>query len=33
MIDWQGGQKTGFFLDQRENRQLLARYAEGKDPY
>ena len=30
MIDWQGGQKTGFFLDQRENRQLLARYAEGK---
>jgi 23S rRNA (cytosine1962-C5)-methyltransferase len=29
-IDWAGGQKTGFFLDQRENRQLLARYAAGK---
>ena len=29
-IDWEGGQKTGFFLDQRENRQLLARYSEGK---
>ena len=25
------GQKTGFFLDQRENRELLARYAGGKD--
>lgn len=29
-IDWEGGQKTGFFLDQRENRQLLAQYAAGK---
>ena len=29
-IDWKGGQKTGFFLDQRENRQILARYTEGK---
>lgn len=29
-VDWQGGQKTGFFLDQRDNRQLLARYATGK---
>ena len=29
-IDWEKGQKTGFFLDQRENRRLLARYAEGK---
>ncbi|MBI3502537.1 MAG: class I SAM-dependent rRNA methyltransferase [Bacteroidetes bacterium] len=29
-IDWKSGQKTGFFLDQRENRQLLARYCEGK---
>lgn len=25
------GQKTGFFVDQRENRELLARYAGGKD--
>jgi len=30
IVDWEGGQKTGFFLDQRENRQLLARYATGK---
>lgn len=29
-IDWEGGQKTGFFLDQRENRKLLAGYATGK---
>jgi 23S rRNA (cytosine1962-C5)-methyltransferase len=29
-IDWEGGQKTGFFLDQRDNRQLLAQYAKGK---
>lgn len=29
-VDWEGGQKTGFFLDQRENRQLLAQYAAGK---
>jgi 23S rRNA (cytosine1962-C5)-methyltransferase len=29
-IDWEGGQKTGFFLDQRENRRLLAEYAPGK---
>lgn len=28
--DWKAGQKTGFFLDQRENRQMLARYSEGK---
>ncbi len=28
--DWKSGQKTGFFLDQRENRQMLARYSEGK---
>ncbi len=27
---WDGGQKTGFFLDQRENRQLLQRYATNK---
>jgi 23S rRNA (cytosine1962-C5)-methyltransferase len=29
-VDWETGQKTGFFLDQRENRQLLGRYAKGK---
>ncbi|EMR04128.1 Ribosomal RNA large subunit methyltransferase I [Cesiribacter andamanensis AMV16] len=29
-IDWIGGQKTGFFLDQRENRALLAQHARGK---
>lgn len=26
-VDWEEGQKTGFFLDQRENRLLLASYA------
>jgi len=30
LIDWITGQKTGFFLDQRDNRALLARYAPGK---
>lgn len=30
-IDWLRGQKTGFFIDQRENRALLERYARGKD--
>jgi 23S rRNA (cytosine1962-C5)-methyltransferase len=30
LIDIEEGQKTGFFLDQRENRRLLARYAENK---
>lgn len=29
-VDWETGQKTGFFLDQRDNRQLLGRYTEGK---
>ena len=29
-VNWQRGQKTGFFLDQRENRALLARYAPGR---
>ena len=29
-IDWINGQKTGFFIDQRENRQLLAKYSKGK---
>jgi len=30
-VDWLKGQKTGFFIDQRENRALLERYAEGKN--
>ena len=29
-INWMDGQKTGFFLDQRDNRQLLASFVEGK---
>lgn len=29
-IDWAGGQKTGFFIDQRDNRALLASYCQGK---
>ena len=29
-IDWLQGQKTGFFIDQRENRALVERYAAGK---
>ena len=29
-VDWLRGQKTGFFVDQRENRSLLERYARGK---
>ena len=31
LIDWQKGQKTGFFVDQRENRSLLERYSKGRD--
>ena len=30
-IDWTTGQKTGFFIDQRENRKLLERYTEKKN--
>ena len=30
-IDWLQGQKTGFFIDQRDNRSLLERYAKGRD--
>lgn len=30
LIDWLTGQKTGFFLDQRDNRALLGQYAKGK---
>lgn len=29
-VDWLKGQKTGFFVDQRENRALLERYARGR---
>jgi 23S rRNA (cytosine1962-C5)-methyltransferase len=29
-IDWLKGQKTGFFIDQRENRSLLEHYAAGR---
>ena len=30
IIDFREGQKTGFFIDQRENRRLLGNYAQGK---
>lgn len=30
LVDWEEGQKTGFFLDQRENRQLVSEYAKGR---
>lgn len=30
-IDWLRGQKTGFFIDQRENRKLLEQYSIGKN--
>ena len=29
-VDWLKGQKTGFFVDQRENRSLLEQYSKGK---
>lgn len=29
-VDWLKGQKTGFFVDQRDNRTLLERYARGR---
>jgi 23S rRNA (cytosine1962-C5)-methyltransferase len=29
-VDWVNGQKTGFFIDQRENRRLLGEFSEGK---
>lgn len=31
LVDWEEGQKTGFFLDQRENRKLLQDFVEGKN--
>jgi 23S rRNA (cytosine1962-C5)-methyltransferase len=30
-VDWEKGQKTGFFIDQRENRALVEKYSKGKD--
>lgn len=29
-VDWVSGQKTGFFLDQRDNRRLLTEFVAGK---
>lgn len=29
-VDWGAGQKTGFFLDQRENRELVKKYSKGR---
>lgn len=29
-VDWENGQKTGFFLDQRDNRELVRQMAQGK---
>lgn len=31
LVDWEKGQKTGFFIDQRDNRALLAKYCAGKN--
>ena len=31
LVDWEEGQKTGFFVDQRENRKLLSEYSFGKN--
>ncbi len=30
-VDWLKGQKTGFFVDQRNNRSLLEHYAQGRN--
>jgi 23S rRNA (cytosine1962-C5)-methyltransferase len=30
LVDWEGGQKTGFFIDQRDNRALLGSYSKDK---
>lgn len=30
-VNWTEGQKTGFFLDQRENRALVGRYSAGRN--
>ena len=29
-VDWLKGQKTGFFIDQRENRSLLEQYSKNR---
>ena len=30
LVNWEEGQKTGFFLDQRDNRYLVGKYAAGR---
>lgn len=30
LVNWERGQKTGFFIDQRENRALVGHYAKGR---
>ena len=30
-VNWAKGQKTGFFIDQRANRELVGRYAKGRN--
>jgi len=30
LVNWEEGQKTGFFLDQRDNRALVGKYAAGR---
>ncbi len=30
-VNWEKGQKTGFFIDQRDNRSLLRRYSESRN--
>ncbi len=30
-VDWEEGQKTGFFVDQRENRRLVQTYSRGRE--
>lgn len=30
LVDWEGGQKTGFFIDQRENRKLVEFYSKDR---
>ena len=30
-VNWEAGQKTGFFLDQRDNRELVGEYSKGRN--
>ncbi len=30
LVNWEEGQKTGFFIDQRRNRELVGHYAKGR---